>query len=168
MRLIQKIELQWCTAHKGVPGNEKTDEWAKLPADKPDPHGVEYLGCGGRYGRRCPPPRSLTHLKRSITDANWVEAMAWANAKATHKERQRLDFISANTNKRLVSSFYRLKWVTVSLASTSSRRRADLLPRVVVPIQDPGTGASLQELPSLEVPAEDPVGRGAKGHRKGE
>ena len=31
-------------AHKGVPGSEKADEWAKLAAEKPDAHGVEWLG----------------------------------------------------------------------------------------------------------------------------
>jgi ribonuclease HI len=48
------IEIQWCPAHKGVAGNEKADEWAKLVAEKPDVRGVEVL------------PRSLAHLKREI------------------------------------------------------------------------------------------------------
>jgi hypothetical protein len=44
-----KIEHRLCPAHKGVPGNEKTDEWAKLATDEPDARAVEHLR-HGRYG----------------------------------------------------------------------------------------------------------------------
>jgi hypothetical protein len=38
-----EIEIRWCPAHEGIEGNEKTDEWAKLAAEEPDAHGVEWL-----------------------------------------------------------------------------------------------------------------------------
>jgi len=30
------IEIRWCSAHKGIAGNEKVDEWAKIAAEEPD------------------------------------------------------------------------------------------------------------------------------------
>jgi len=35
------IEKWWCLAHKGIAGNEKTDEWAKIAAEEPDTRGME-------------------------------------------------------------------------------------------------------------------------------
>ena len=37
-------EIRRCPPHKGVTGNEKADEWAKLAAEEPDAQGVEQRG----------------------------------------------------------------------------------------------------------------------------
>jgi len=63
------IEIRWCLAHKGVAGNEKADEWAKIAAEEPDARGVEWLSYSDRNEARAMPlPRFLAHLKREITE----------------------------------------------------------------------------------------------------
>jgi len=37
------IEIRWCPVRKGIAGNEKADEWAKMAAEEPDTRGVEWL-----------------------------------------------------------------------------------------------------------------------------
>jgi hypothetical protein len=96
------IEIRCCPAHKGVPGNEKADEWAKLAAGKPDARGVEAL------------PRSLAHLKREISEKKLTEAQQWSQSrvnKAKYKmpTRQKPDGVVAGSFKRLASRFYQLK-----------------------------------------------------------
>ena len=59
------IEIRWCTAHKGVPGNEKADEWPKLAAEEPDARGV---GWQSYTDRAMPLRRSLAHLKREVSE----------------------------------------------------------------------------------------------------
>ena len=34
-----EVEVRWCPAHKGIPGNEVADGWVKQAASEPDDHG---------------------------------------------------------------------------------------------------------------------------------
>jgi len=54
------IKIWWCPVHKGIVGNEKTDEWAKTAAEQ-----------AGGY---MPIPQSLASLKQEISEKKWVEA----------------------------------------------------------------------------------------------
>jgi hypothetical protein len=94
-----------------MPGNKNADEWANLAADKPDAYGVEFLGFGDRYGRRRLLPRSLTHLKRSITEPKCVEAKAWAEAKRNPSIAGIRSHVRSRTRfrPRLALRFYQLK-----------------------------------------------------------
>jgi hypothetical protein len=83
------IEIRWCPANKGVPGNETADEWAKLAAEKSDARRVEWKQYKDRYGRRpMPLPRSLADLKRDISEKKWQEANMWADSRVTRKKYQ--------------------------------------------------------------------------------
>jgi hypothetical protein len=57
------IDIRWWTSHKGVPENEKADEWVKLAAESPDAQGVEAL------------QRSFVHLMREILEMKWTEVL---------------------------------------------------------------------------------------------
>ena len=66
-----EIEIRWCPARKGIPGNEIADEWAIQAASEPDEHGVEWLWHVDRVGRRAPPATSLAHLRRGASEKKW-------------------------------------------------------------------------------------------------
>jgi len=59
-----EIEILFCPAHKGIPGNEVADEWAKLAASEPDDHDVEWLTFADAT-RATQRATSLAHLRRS-------------------------------------------------------------------------------------------------------
>jgi len=111
------MEIRWCPAHKGVEGNEKADEWAKLAAEEPDTHGVEWLNYdyGGRTEvRSMPLPRSLANLKREISEKKWTEARRWVGARISRKkykmpESHKPDGTVAKSTKRLASRYCQLK-----------------------------------------------------------
>jgi len=108
------IEIRWCPAHKGVIGNEKAYEWAKLVAE-PDARGVEWLAYSDRVEARAMPlAKSLAHLKREISGKKWAETQQWTGGRAPKKKygmpkSQRPDGTAAGSTKRLTSRFHRLK-----------------------------------------------------------
>jgi hypothetical protein len=105
------IEIRWCPAHKGVSGN-KADEWAKLAAEEPDARGVEWMRFSVRNrARPMPPPRSIAHLKREISEKKWAEARRRAGGRVTGKKyklpsKQRPDGTVASSTKKLASRYY--------------------------------------------------------------
>jgi len=109
------VTVAACRYNKGVAGNEKADEWAKIAAGEPNAHGVEWLSSLGRTEVRAAPlPRSLANLKREISEKKWAEARQWAGDRTSKKkyrlpESQRPDGTVAGSTKRLASRFYQLK-----------------------------------------------------------
>jgi len=53
------IEIRRRPAHKGVSGNKKADELAKISAEEPDARGVEWLSYVDRAEARATPPEVL-------------------------------------------------------------------------------------------------------------
>ena len=95
------IEIRRFPAHKGVPLNEKADEWTKLAAEEPDVRGVEWLGYSDRAEARAMPlPRSLAHLKREITEKKWAGGQT-SKKKYRTPTRQKPDDTVASSKARL-------------------------------------------------------------------
>jgi len=109
------IEIRWRPAHKGVAGNEKADEWAKIAAEELDARGVEWITYLDRNEARAMSlPRSLAHLKREISKKKWAEARQWAGGRASKTKyrmpkSQKPDSTVAGSTKRLTSRFYQIK-----------------------------------------------------------
>jgi ribonuclease HI len=110
-----EIEIWWCPAHQGIVGNERADDSARLAAEEPDAHGVEWLGYADRYGRRAMPlPRSLANVKREISERKWIEARRWAEGRITARKykmprEQRPSRVVDRSPKRLAARFHQLK-----------------------------------------------------------
>jgi len=79
--------------------------------EEPDSHGVEWLFYSDRVEvRPIPLARSLTNLKREISEGGWVEERPWAGGWTSKKkykmpESLKLDGTVAGSTKRLASRY---------------------------------------------------------------
>jgi len=76
-------KIRWCPAYKGVPGNEKTDGWAKPAAEEPDARGVGYSD--GAEVWAMPLRRPLARLEREKSE-KWAEARQWYGGRASSRK----------------------------------------------------------------------------------
>jgi len=115
-----KIEIRWCPSHQGIEGNEIADQWAKLAADGPDAHGVEWFSTTNPDGsvseRKFPLPRSLANVKRGISEQKREDASNWAKKQLARTRNRKYrpdekkpDQTVAKAKKRLASRFYQMK-----------------------------------------------------------
>jgi len=77
--------------------------------------GLEWLRySNSSQARVMPPPRSLAHPKREISETKWAEARQWEGSRASGKQykmpsRKTPDGTVASCSKRLTSRCYQLK-----------------------------------------------------------
>jgi hypothetical protein len=109
-------------------------------------------------------PRSFAHLKREISEKKWLEAKMWADSRVTGKKYhycagaggQKRHSAPAKSSKRLAARFYQLKTGHCLTGQYLKWTTGQVL---VVFVQVADAGASFQELPPVEAPTDDPVGR---------
>jgi len=105
-----KKKIRWCPAHKGIPGDEVADGWAKQAASGPDDRGVEWLTLA-KGGRLPSWPTSRAHLKRRASEKKWPEARQWCERRRLNMgyvlwEKGKPDPTPARAEKRTASRFY--------------------------------------------------------------
>jgi len=169
------IEIQWYPAHKGIAGNVKADERAKIAAEEPDTRGVEWRKYSDRTEVRAMPlPQSLANLKRKISEKKWVEACQWAGGRISKKKyrmqkSQRPDSTVAGSTKEACLAILPDQDGALSNRTVPQLDEEPAHPAMlVVPTPEPDPEASLQGVTGVEGPAKDPVGGGAEGDREGE
>jgi len=88
-----KVEIRWCPSHQRIEGNEIADEWAKLAADEPDAHRVEWFSTTNPDGtvseRVFPLPRSFANVKRGFSGRRWQDAKGWARKRLAHTSNRK-------------------------------------------------------------------------------
>jgi len=100
-----KIDIRWCPSHQGIEGNEIADEWAKLAADEPDAHGVEWFSTTNPDGltsdRKFSLPRSLANVKRGFSEQKRIDTLSWATKQlARTKNRKYRHSTKLNRTRR--------------------------------------------------------------------
>jgi len=160
------IEIRCCPAHKGVPGNEKADEWAKLTAEDSDAHGVEWLGYSDQVDACVVSlPRSFAHLKRDIPEKKWAETRRGRWERGGLQEEVQ-DAKQAGPRRHGCGQLQEAH-LEVLPADPSVDEEPPYCSVLVVPLSGAEAGSPLQGVPREEGPAEDPVGRGTEGELEG-
>jgi len=132
------IEIRWCPGHSEIEGNEKADKWAKLAADEPDSHGVEWFGYNDRLRAHAP-----TFPRPPQTRLLWTRLSSSGPRTARPSDKQKPDPTVARANRKLASSSTSGRRGTTSQAKPPVDGEKARRQMLVVPVQDPAPRTSL-------------------------
>jgi len=112
-----KIEIRWCPSHQGIEGARWLTKWAKLAAEEPNAHGVEWFGFTnprGQVRRDASPSRDPWPTPNLGKEMDRCEKLGEEEAQQDEQPQVPSQRITEAGHYGLASRFYQLKTGSLS------------------------------------------------------